>query len=243
MLGWSEEQKCYQLKLHLTKTALQVYELLPRETRTSYAELVTSLKDRFKPVDIEELRGLEFHQLMQKEESVEKLGLWLMSLARKAFPTLGDKELDRLLKGRFFQALLPKWQRKLGAPKVSETFSELYERARICERHGQQYRGVTSPQRARRQKQESDADKDSSESEQAVHQQGQQSYTPRSKRQSSIECFKVGHFRCNCPERVDKSEATGKSGAGAATVSATETSPLVSGDSVSSLSDADGSCW
>lgn len=48
-----------------------------------------------------------------------------MTLAKKAFPSLGAKELDRLLKGRFFQALLPKWQRKLGAPKVAESFNEL----------------------------------------------------------------------------------------------------------------------
>lgn len=38
----------------------------------------------------------------------------------------------------FFQALLPKWQRKFGAPKVGETFKELYDRARTCERHDQQ---------------------------------------------------------------------------------------------------------
>ena len=55
-----------------------------------------TLKGRFKPVDIEELRGLKFHQLMQAEESVEKLGLQLMSLANKAFPGLSDKERDRI---------------------------------------------------------------------------------------------------------------------------------------------------
>ena len=43
-------------------------------------------------MDIEELRGLEFHQLMQAEESDEKLGLQLMSLAKKAFTGLGDRE-------------------------------------------------------------------------------------------------------------------------------------------------------
>ena len=47
-------------------------------------------------MDIEELRGLEFHQLMQTDKSVEKLGLQLMQLARKAFSSLSEKELDRL---------------------------------------------------------------------------------------------------------------------------------------------------
>ena len=127
LLAWSDQQKVYQLRSHLAKTALQVFELLTPDQRASYSEAVAALRDRFKPVDIEELRGLEFHQLMQTEESVERLGLQLMSLARKAFPGLGSRELDRLLKGRFFQALLPKWQRKLGASKVAESFAELYE--------------------------------------------------------------------------------------------------------------------
>lgn len=139
LLSWPDKQKCYQLKLHLTKTAAQVFQLLTAEQKGNYRELVTALKGRFKPVDIEELRGLEFHQLMQTDETIEKLGLQLMSLARKAFPSLGEKELDRLLKGRFFQAVLPKWQRKLGAPKVEESFNQLYERARTLERHDMQY--------------------------------------------------------------------------------------------------------
>ena len=51
---------------------------------------------------------------------------------------MGQRE--RLLKGRFFQALFPRWQRKLGAPKVDEFFTDLYNRARTAERHDQQYR-------------------------------------------------------------------------------------------------------
>ena len=34
---------------------------------------------------------------------------------------------------------MPKWQRKLGAPKPKESFEELYDRARTLERHDQQY--------------------------------------------------------------------------------------------------------
>ncbi len=49
------------------------------------------------------------------------------------------RDLDRLLKGRFFQALHPQWQRKLGAPKLEETFQELYDRARILEQREKQY--------------------------------------------------------------------------------------------------------
>ena len=77
-----------------------------------------ALKYRFKPVDIEELQVIEFHQLVQGTQSVEELGIELQKLAKRAFPVLTGKDLDRLLKGRFFQALLPCWQRKLGAPNL-----------------------------------------------------------------------------------------------------------------------------
>ena len=59
-------------------------------------------------------------------------------MGRKAFPQMNEKELDRLLKGRFFQALNSKWQRKLAAPKSNETFNELYDRARTLEKHEKQ---------------------------------------------------------------------------------------------------------
>ena len=137
--GWSEEQKKYRLKMHLDKTAFQAYRMLPEETKGSYSAMVKALRKRFRPVDIEELRGMEFHQITQESESVEEIGIKLQVLAREAFPNMVGKELDRLLKGRFFQILLPKWQRKLGHPKPDETFEELYGRARTAERHDRQY--------------------------------------------------------------------------------------------------------
>ena len=79
---------------------------------------------------------------MQDSEMTEQLEIDSQSLARKAFPELqGGKEFDCLLERRFFQALIPKWQWKLKAPKPEET-SELYDRARMLEKHELQY--VTS---------------------------------------------------------------------------------------------------
>jgi hypothetical protein len=49
------------------------------------------------------------------------------------------KDFDRLLKGRFYQALLVKWQRKLGSPKPDETFHDLFARARMLEEHEKQF--------------------------------------------------------------------------------------------------------
>ena len=54
---------------------------------------------------------------------------------RKAFPESRAKEFDCMLKGHFYQALSPKWQCKLRAPKTDETFEDLYARARAMEQH------------------------------------------------------------------------------------------------------------
>ena len=135
---WTAEQKLCQLKAHLNKTALQMFRLLSEDERSTYDKAVQALRKRFKPIDIEELRGIEFNQKMQQDESIEQLGIELQNLGRKAFPQMNEKELDRLLKGRFFQALNSKWQRKLAAPKPNETFNELYDRARTLEKHEKQ---------------------------------------------------------------------------------------------------------
>ena len=137
--GWRSEQKLYQLKLHLEGTAREVLRMLPEVDKTSYDRAVTALKKRFKPLDIEELRGLEFHHLMETKEMVQQLGIEIQRLGRKAFPSMIRKEFDRLLKGRFYHALLVKWQRKLGPPKTSESFYELYDRARALEEQERQY--------------------------------------------------------------------------------------------------------
>ena len=45
---------------------------------------------------------------MQDQVSLEKLGLDLQRLARKANPGMGETEFDRILKGRFYRSLLSK---------------------------------------------------------------------------------------------------------------------------------------
>ena len=117
--GWTAEQKLRQLKAHLKKTALQMFRLLSEDERSAYDKAIMALRKRFKPIDIKELRGIEFNQKMQQDESIEQLGIELQNLGRKAFPQMSEKELDRLLKGRVFQAHNSKWQRKLAAPKLN----------------------------------------------------------------------------------------------------------------------------
>lgn len=136
---WSAEDQLYRLKLHLGGTALNVFRMLPDSERKKVDSALQALKKRFKPADIEELRGLEFHHRTQREESIEQLGISIQQLGRKAFPTIIGKDFDRLLKGRFYQALLVKWRRKLGSPKPDESFHDLYARARMLEEHEKQF--------------------------------------------------------------------------------------------------------
>ena len=139
LVGWNEAQQLHQLKLLLDRTALRAFQMFPEEDRHNLERTKEALKSRFKSTEIEELHGMEFHHKMQTTESVEELGLELQTLANKAFPSTPAKDFNRMLKGRFFQALLVRWQRKLGAPKPTESFKELYDRARIMEQHEKQY--------------------------------------------------------------------------------------------------------
>ena len=117
----------------------QALQMLPKEEKSNYTRAVASLKKRFRSVEIEELKSLEFHCQVQGEESIEQLGMDIHKLGRKAFPSTEGKELARLLKGRFYQALHLKWQRKLNAPRADETFEQLFERAQMLEQHEKQF--------------------------------------------------------------------------------------------------------
>ena len=152
VMGWNDEQKLFQLKTNLEKTAEHAVRMLSEKEKMSYESVVAALQNRFHSLDIEELRGLEFHQLMQDQQSVEELGVQLQKLERKAFLGSGPREFDRMLKGHFYQALLPKWQRKLGAPKPTEFFEELYARARTLERHDQQFNASRNDSKQQRGK-------------------------------------------------------------------------------------------
>ena len=132
------------------------------------------------------------------------------------------KELDRLLKGRFFQVLLPKWQRKLGHPKADESFEELYGRARTAERHDQQYKesaaGRDGPRHkgndrskrvpnsnSRSEPQKEEPQQGSKESE------GSQESREHSGSPICFNCRGVGHIARYCRKPRQGSEATGRS--------------------------------
>ena len=213
--GWSIEQQLHQLKLLLEKTALRVLRALPDTDQNRYQKVVDALRVRFKAVDIEELRGMEFHHRVQKDETIEDLGLELQALGRKAFPSIQGREFDRLLKGRFFQALHVKWQRKLGAPKPSETFQELYDRARVLERHERQYaesaasRGEITKKGTFRGRERSYGGKGAIPQTDGTRREEKE--TPKTREPICYHCQRPGHYKSDCPLRGSQPEAPGRS--------------------------------
>ena len=101
LVGWSDDDRKYRLKMHLEGTAFHAHQNLSSDIKKSYSAVVAALRKRFLPTDIEELRSAEFYQLTQTEETVEEMGIKLQKLARIAFPSIVGKEYDHLLKGRF----------------------------------------------------------------------------------------------------------------------------------------------
>ena len=202
LAGWSEEHQRYHLRMSLDKTAFQTYQLLPDDVKVSYSTTVEALKKRFKPVDREDLRGMDFHQLVQTKQSVEQLGL---KLAKRAFPTITGKDFDRLLKGRFFQALLPCWQRKLGAPKPDESFDELFARAHTTERREEQHSNDSQSKNKKVEKQSTQPAKEPDEQAPSESRKQGQSIQCRA-------CHRFGHIAKFCKYKQKKSaEAPGKS--------------------------------
>ena len=125
--------------LHLDKTAMDVFRMLPDAESSNIESAITALGKRFEPKDIEELRGLEFHHKTQGDENIDQLGICIQQLGRKAFPSIVGKDFDRLLNGRFYQALQVRWQRKLGAPKPDGSFHDLLAQARMLEEQEKQF--------------------------------------------------------------------------------------------------------
>ena len=219
IFGWSAVQQLHQLKMLLEKTALRVFRMLPDADHSSYAKATAVLRSRFKSVDIEELRGLEFHHKVQGDESIEELRMQLQALGRKAFPSSQGREFDRLLKGRFFQALHVKWQRKLGAPKTGESFQELYDRARVLEQHERQYMesaasrsdGTKKNDRFQRHR---DTSSFQAKSSRSTEEPKGGSVIPPPRLPSDRVCYRCrrpGHISRNCPERGKLPEAPGRS--------------------------------
>ena len=244
--GWSPEQSLYQLKCHLTQTALQAFRLLPKEDKTDYSRAVAAMKKRFTCIDIEELRGVAFHSLMQDHESIEQLGLQLQKLANKAFPSLSGADFDHMLKGRFYSALLPKWQKKLGAPRTTERFHDLYERARTVERHEAQFlesvatrqEGRGAPRSRNRPPSVPASSVPEVEARTSQNPSDGSRRVPHPSVKTCFVCRQPGHLARNCPAKRNSAESPGRSTpntANPSSVRVVEAAPVESSLTISQL--------
>ena len=213
--GWSSEEKLYQMKAHLDTTALNVFRMLPDQDRDTFDTTVSALKKRFRPADIEELSGLEFHHRTQGDgESIEQVGMSIQQLGHKAFPSITGKDFDRLLKGRFYQALMVKWQRKLGCPKPDEGFHELLARARMLEEHEKQF-AVSAQSRNEHKKSHSEGSRKQNRTGDkknlpivTSNNRKSPDKEPEIRERRCFRCKQLGHLQKDCPV---KTEAPGRS--------------------------------
>ncbi len=51
--GWTPSDQLYQLKLHLDKTALDIFRMLPDVEKSCATSVIAALKKRFRSTDIE----------------------------------------------------------------------------------------------------------------------------------------------------------------------------------------------
>jgi hypothetical protein len=82
------QSKLYPLKIQLDNTARQIVKMMLNNERKSFNKVVAHLKKRFRPIDIAELRGLEFHQKSQGDDSVEQSWTWICKLLEEHPPPL-----------------------------------------------------------------------------------------------------------------------------------------------------------
>jgi len=154
---------------------------------------------------------------MQTSEMVEELGLELQMLANKAFPSTPAKDFNRILKGRFFQALHVQWQRKLGAPKPNESFKELYDRARILEQHEKQYAASAAArghsEHARRYKPPGESFRTHPRNEGTPDEEKENQAGNKQVATGEIVCYTckpTGHISRFCPQQDKRWEAAGR---------------------------------
>ena len=82
---------------------------------------------------------MKYHKIVNHIRLTPPYQTQMLREEPQRLPSSQGKEFNCLLKGRIFQALHVKRQRKLSAQKPQETFRELYDRARTLEQHEKQY--------------------------------------------------------------------------------------------------------
>ena len=118
--------------------------MMPDDDRKSFDKVVAHLKKRFRPIDIAELSGLEFHQKSQGEDSVEQLGLDFANSGEKSL-SINSARVWSNAEGEILSSPRPKVAKEAGHPEIG-SFTELYDWARMLEQHEKQYQASAQAQ-------------------------------------------------------------------------------------------------
>ena len=86
---WLGGVRLSSLKLLSEKTASKVFQMFAEKDKASYAKAKAALKTRFRSVNIEELRGMELHLLVQGSESVDEFGMEIQPAWSSCIPYSG----------------------------------------------------------------------------------------------------------------------------------------------------------
>ena len=124
--GWSEREKLLQFELHLVGRAEQIYEVLPGESKSSYAKATKALENRLKLAGRKALSSAQLLRRKQKPgEPVDEFVQAFENLFEKSYRNESgiDPAFRRTLKRDLFvQGLILKWQEKV--LPTTENFTE-----------------------------------------------------------------------------------------------------------------------
>ena len=221
--GWSEREKLLQFELHLVGRAEQIYEVLPGESKSSYAKATKALEDRLKPAGRKALSSAQLLRRKQKPgEPVDEFVQAFENLFEKSYGNESgiDPAFRRTLKRDLFvQGLILKWQEKV--LPTAENFTEALYQARTAEEQERQLaeihkREALRPFPSRPQvgaPEKSGDDKAGGKplvGGKPAWENAQKGQGPGNRRQlRCFKCYGLGHFSKDCPMRKAPPEARG----------------------------------
>ncbi len=136
---WSEREKLLQFELYLVGRAERIYEVLPSESKSSYARATKALSERLKPAGRKTLSSAQLLRRKQKPgETVDEFVQAFENLLEKSYGHKSgiDLAFKKMLKRDLFvQGLILKLQEKV--LPTAENFTEaLYQARRAGEAAG-----------------------------------------------------------------------------------------------------------
>ena len=131
--SWTDDKKRDILPFYLRGAAEEAYEDIPQNDRRTFTGLTEKLEVRFSPAKVADLRSIELHNRVQKqEEPVADFAAEILRLTHAAYPDL-TRDHQRGLMKRFFLNGLRAELRRLVMVSNPESFEAAEKAARAQE--------------------------------------------------------------------------------------------------------------